>query len=181
MADERPGPGRSWRWKRAFLPLVAGLALAAACGGGTDGDGGDPGGASGAAPDAADAGLPVSRPTGPVDEALAEKGEELFRKRGCISCHTIGGGRRVGPDLAGITERREFAWTFHMVTNPDSMLENDSIARRLLGEYFTPMADQGVTPEEFRAIYEHLREEDLEGGETDTEERDEDDDGYDGR
>lgn len=101
--------------------------------------------------------LPVSPPDGPVDTELAARGETLFTSRGCSACHTVGGGRLVGPDLAGVTERRSFGWTFHMVTNPDSMLQNDATARALLAEYFTPMTDVGITPEEFRALYEHLR------------------------
>lgn len=131
------------------------LLLLAGCGGG-----GEAGGGGDAAAAPADVpGIPVDRPTGAVDEQLAEEGEELFRTRGCVSCHTVGEGRRVGPDLLGVTERRTFEWTYHMVMNPDSMVNDDSIARRLLGEYFTPMSDQNVQPEQFRAIYEYLRSE----------------------
>lgn len=63
----------------------------------------------------------------------------------------------MGPDLEGVTERRSFAWTYHMIVDPDSMIRNDSIARELLEKYFTPMSDQNVTPDQFRAIYEYLR------------------------
>ena len=135
--------------------VVLALALlVAACGGGEP----DAGSRNGAI-EGSRASLPVQEPTGPVDEALAERGEELFESRGCLACHTVGGGRRVGPDLEGLVERRSFEWTYHMVMNPDSMLRSDSVARQLLAEYFTPMADQNVTPEQFRAIYEYLRDE----------------------
>lgn len=134
----------------ALLTLLTG-ACGGADGGGTPADDGETAGAR--------TSLPVEEPTGPIDEELAERGEEIFQSRGCIACHTVGEGKRVGPDLEGIVERRSFEWTYHMVTNPDSMLRSDSIAKRLLGEYFTPMADQNVTPEQFRAIYEYLREE----------------------
>lgn len=140
------------------LTVAFAIALAvAACGGAGDGSAGATAGAE--ETPSASSSLPVREPTGPVDEELAERGEELFQTRGCVACHTVGQGRRVGPDLEALTERRSFEWTFHMITNPDSMLENDSIAKRLLGEYFTPMADQNVTPEQFRALYEYLREE----------------------
>lgn len=128
--------------------------LVAACGGPDSG-----GSAASEASERTASELPVQEPTGPVDRQLAERGEELFRSRGCVACHTMGEGRRVGPDLEGVVERREFEWTYHMVVNPDSMLRNDSIARQLLSEYFTPMSDQNVTPEQFRAIYEYLRAE----------------------
>lgn len=101
----------------------------------------------------------LEAPAGPVDPALAERGERLFGVRQCTACHRVGGGRLVGPDLEGVTERRSFPWLYHMVTSPDSMLRHDPEAKELLGEYFTPMTDQGVTPQEFRAIYEYLRSE----------------------
>ncbi len=145
------------RFPTRVLSLVVVLSLSVACGG-TDGSG-----ASG--DEAVEASGPwPAQPTGSVDERLAERGERLFREKGCVSCHKIGGGRLVGPDLEGITERRSYAWTMGMITSPDSMLRSDTIAERLLGEYFTPMSDQGVTPEESRAIWEHLRHEDEEAG-----------------
>lgn len=135
-----------------FLPILV------ACGGeaGKAGDASDSaeGGDGGAT-----VSLPVEKPTGPVDPQLAARGEELFRTRGCTACHTVGGGKKVGPDLQGVTGNRDFAWLYHMVTSPDSMVRNDSIAQALLNEYLVPMADQNVQPEQFRAIYEFLRQE----------------------
>jgi mono/diheme cytochrome c family protein len=147
----------TWRHTARGAAAALGLLLLAGCGGG--GEAGGDGGRDEAAAAAQLPGIPVDRPTGDVDEQLAEKGEELFRTRGCVSCHTVGEGRRVGPDLEGVTGRRTFEWTYHMVMNPDSMVKNDSIAKRLLGEYFTPMSNQNVQPEQFRAIYEYLRSE----------------------
>ena len=31
-------------------------------------------------------------------------GEQIF-KTNCVSCHTIGGGRLIGPDLEGVTKK----------------------------------------------------------------------------
>lgn len=136
---------------RFTLALAVGLAVA--CGGGDNSSRS----AGAEEPAGESSGLPVSAPEGPVDTELAATGEELFRTRGCVACHKVGGGRLVGPDLEGVTERRSFEWTYHMVTNPDSMLKNDSIAGELLQEYFTPMSDQNVQPDQFMAIYEYLR------------------------
>lgn len=145
----------------AVLAGVAALAWAAACGGAAEEE------RQGARAEAraAAAGLPVTPNTGPMDEELAERGEAAFQLRGCLACHSVGKGRLVGPDLAGVTERRSFEWFYHMVTNPDSMLRNDPTARQLLAEYMTPMLDQNASPEEVRAIWEYLRHEAEEGGE----------------
>ena len=35
-------------------------------------------------------------------------GQQTFQSV-CVSCHTIGKGKLVGPDLAGVTERRDAA------------------------------------------------------------------------
>lgn len=93
-----------------------------------------------------------------MDRALADRGKELFQAKACVGCHTIGGGRLTGPDLAGVTERREYGWVIAMITNPDSMVRTDATARRLFAEYMTPMANMGVTPDEARALYEYLRQ-----------------------
>jgi mono/diheme cytochrome c family protein len=146
--------------------LAATIALA--CGG----DGGDQAAAGGDAPPAdggqaaasSTTGFPPE-PTGAIDQALAAQGAELFKSRGCVACHTFGGGRLVGPDLVGLTERRSFDWTYAMITNPDSMLANDETARALLAEYYTPMTNQNVQRDEAMALYEHIRDQN-EGGDT---------------
>lgn len=88
---------------------------------------------------------------------LAADGERLFRVKGCLACHKIQGGPSVGPDLAAVTVRREYSWYHAMVTNPDSMLAVDPIARDLLARYRTRMVYQRVTEYEVRAIFEYLR------------------------
>lgn len=113
--------------------------------------------AAGAAPAALAASLPA--PTGPVDEALAERGEQIYQAKGCLGCHALGGGRLTGPDLKGITERRAYDWFVPWVMNPDSMLKVDPIAKQLLAEYLTPMLGMGVTRDEARALWEYLRHE----------------------
>lgn len=129
--------------------LASGLLVA--CGGGGEGNETPGDGAE------SEAGIPVEAPSGPVDQTLAERGETLFREKGCAGCHTLGGGRLTGPDLADVTERREFGWIYHQITNPDSMMRNDPTARQLVNEYMTPMPNLDVSPDQFRALYEYLR------------------------
>ncbi len=140
------------------VSLVLALTIAGGCGGG-EGGGGQ------MDSEREDEGGEMSSPAelGPIDEALAERGEELFAARGCNACHRIGGGRLVGPDLAGVTERRSRAFIVGMIVNPDSMLANDDTAKQLLAEYYTPMTNQGVTRADALALFEYLRHEDAEG------------------
>ena len=39
-------------------------------------------------------------------------GEQAFKTK-CAACHTIGGGKLVGPDLKEVTTRRDDAWLHH--------------------------------------------------------------------
>lgn len=98
-----------------------------------------------------------------IDAALAAQGAALVASKNCAACHTMGGGRLVGPDLSGVTERRSEEFILGMIVNPDSMLANDATARELLAEYFTPMSNQGVTIEDARALLEFFRQQDAAG------------------
>jgi len=151
-------PDRFEAGRLAALVLV--LALAA-CGGGDSATAGFAAGdasGSAAATSSAAAGSGDLQPVrGPIDEALASRGEELFKDLGCMACHRLDD-RLVGPPLEGVTSRRDYPWFHHMVTNPDSMIRNDSIGKALLAEYLTPMSNQGVTREEARALFEYFRQ-----------------------
>lgn len=69
------------------------------------------------------------------DPAQAKKGQSLWNSRGCTGCHSIGHGKRSGPDLAGVLERRELGWLRRWLKNPTQMLETDSVAQALLAQY----------------------------------------------
>lgn len=92
---------------------------------------------------------------GEIDEALAEKGKEVY-KTNCTACHKIGK-RSVGPALQGVTERRSPEWVMNMIMNPEGMVAEDPIAKALLEEYLAPMANQSISEEDARAILEFLR------------------------
>jgi protein SCO1/2 len=63
------------------------------------------------------------------------KSQYLFQSR-CSACHTIGEGDRVGPDLLGVTSRRERAWLARYLAEPEQVLaEGDPIATRLFARY----------------------------------------------
>lgn len=86
------------------------------------------------------------------------KGEEAFAAKGCTACHKIGGGKLVGPDLKGVTERRDETWLKKMILRPDVMVKEDATARKLLAEYLVPMPNQGVDPgQELPLILAYLK------------------------
>src|SRR5882672_10699770 len=70
-----------------------------------------------------------------VDAAVAKRGQSLFQSRGCTGCHSIGKGKRSGPDLAGVTQRRSLEWLRRWIKNPTIMFETDSTAKALLAQF----------------------------------------------
>lgn len=52
----------------------------------------------------------------------AEAGRRIFRERGCIGCHALGGkGGTVGPALDAVGKRREAKWIVQHFTDPQSV------------------------------------------------------------
>lgn len=64
-----------------------------------------------------------------------QPGQALFKKI-CAPCHTIGVGDRVGPDLRGVTERRDHAWLESFIRQPDmARARRDPIALDLVATF----------------------------------------------
>ena len=101
----------------------------------------------------------------------ARKGQSVYDEKGCPACHTIGGGKLSGPDLMGVTQRREEKWLREWIKNPDKMIMTDPIAKEMLKEYYVPMPNQGLTDEEVDEIIIYLKFEDSrnEGAENENE------------
>ena len=70
-------------------------------------------------------------------------GETTFNQI-CKACHTIGGGRLVGPDLNNIQERRSEEWIAGFVKSSTSMINSDDSAAVAIYEEYnkTLMPDQ---------------------------------------
>ena len=65
----------------------------------------------------------------------AEQGRVLFEQL-CTSCHSVGGGDRVGPDLAGVNQRRDPVWLTRMISEPDMLIaEGDPVVTALIERY----------------------------------------------
>ena len=79
---------------------------------------------------------------------------ELFAAK-CASCHTVGKGNRVGPDLRGAVERRGRPWVERFVAAPSAMLDTDSQARELLKQFGgVRMPDLGLSAEQAARLAE---------------------------
>ena len=154
-----------------LLALCIAFALVG-CGGKSAGD--DP--AAAATPAASSGGpsvtLPANLDQGPragesrADEAMAKTGESLFQSKGCSACHAFGK-RVTGPDLAGVTMRRTHAWIENQILHPEVMAKQDPIARQLFALHALQMPNQGLTPDQARAVIEYFKHRDHEAGEAD--------------
>lgn len=152
---------------RALVPLSIAVIALGACGGERAPAGGEAPPPAGGAPPAAELtpfqqehGIgPVTEvmTLGAFDHELAEDGEELFATK-CSACHKIGE-RYVGPDLAGVLERRTPTYVMNMILNPQEMYEKHPVAKQLLAEYLSYMPNQALTRDQARAVVEYLRPE----------------------
>lgn len=66
---------------------------------------------------------------------FAQDGAATFQST-CAACHTIGKGKLVGPDLAGVTERRSEDWLIKFVKSSQSLIKSgDKTADSLFQAY----------------------------------------------
>lgn len=88
---------------------------------------------------------------------VLDPGQYLFQSR-CGVCHTIGNGDKIGPDLAGVTTRRERSWVARYLNSPDKMrAEGDPTALELAKKYKTVrMPDQRLGGADLTAILSYL-------------------------
>jgi len=80
------------------------------------------------------------------DWQTADQGQQIFQTK-CASCHTIGGGVLVGPDLQGVTGLRDRVWLQEFILDPNSKFDSgDAIALQLLQEFNNiKMPNMGLT------------------------------------
>ena len=58
-----------------------------------------------------------------------------FFQQNCTSCHTIGGGRLIGPDLKNVAQRKDRPWLTRFILDPKGVLDSgDPYAAQLLQE-----------------------------------------------
>jgi nitrite reductase (NO-forming) len=75
----------------------------------------------------------------------------------CLACHSIGDGERLGPDILGVTGRRDEQWIARFLRAPEAMLETDPIAMAMMEQYQIPMPNQNLSEEEIRQYIAYFR------------------------
>ncbi len=96
---------------------------------------------------------------GPIKHGkAAETGQQIFLDN-CAACHTIGKGKLVGPDLAGVTSRRKESWLKRQIKDPERLIaEKDPIAMQLLKEADdVPMVSLELNDEQVVAVIAFLK------------------------
>lgn len=78
--------------------------------------------------------------------------------RKCSACHTVGGGKLVGPDLKGVTDRRPRSWLAAWIASPETLIASGDLTAVALAQAFKPlrMPTMGLTPHDISALIEYL-------------------------
>ena len=82
-----------------------------------------------------------------------QDGETIFGDN-CAACHTVGGGRLVGPDLKGVHEKRDEQWLISFIKDSQGLIASgDADAKAIFDEYGgVAMPAQSMSDGEIKAI-----------------------------
>jgi cytochrome c2 len=87
----------------------------------------------------------------------AEGGREVFRTRGCTSCHTVGMGKLLGPDLKGVGSRRDENWLREWLADPAAVIRSHPDLANWPQEFDgVVMPNQNLTPREISELVGYL-------------------------
>jgi len=87
----------------------------------------------------------------------SQDGQALFQTY-CAACHTIGGGKRVGPDLINIQSKRSADWTVSFIKSSQKMIKaGDPDAVAIYNEYSKIlMPDQPLDEAQALAVLDYI-------------------------
>ena len=83
----------------------------------------------------------------------------LYYENKCLSCHSIGGGDEVGPDLKGVTERRQEKWLIDFIRDSEKVIKSgDPVANELFVKYKSKkMPAQEISDDEIKLLLEFIK------------------------
>lgn len=86
----------------------------------------------------------------------AQDGATLFKP--CAACHTIGGGKTIGPDLKDVTKRRTNDWLVKFIQSSTAMVKaGDPDAVAVYKQFNNiPMPDYALSAEQINQILKHI-------------------------
>lgn len=97
---------------------------------------------------------PAVKPVGPT----AAEGQRLFRTRGCHTCHAVGKGTVIGPDLKGISKRRSDEWLSRWLADPAAMIRATPDLQTWPDQYGgIIMPNQNLTTAEIQAVIAYMK------------------------
>ena len=99
--------------------------------------------------------------------ASVELGAKVYKDKGCAACHNIAkageephrrpGGKQSGPDLGGVTERRDHDWLARWLKDPDAMRASDPTAQAMVAQAKgLKMPNMKLTDTEIEALIAYL-------------------------
>lgn len=95
----------------------------------------------------------------PIEKSAAiEPGEQIF-KDNCGVCHTIGGGRLVGPDLAGVHDKRSQNWLIQFIKSSQAMVNDGDVDAVAIFKEFNgmPMPDATISENQILEVLSYLK------------------------
>jgi mono/diheme cytochrome c family protein len=95
---------------------------------------------------------------GSQSASAQESGKEIFQQR-CAACHSIGGGRLVGPDLKGVNDKRPEDWLLKFTKSSQRLVKSGDKTAVALFEQFNkiPMPDQALSDDQIRKVLAHIK------------------------
>jgi len=87
---------------------------------------------------------------------VAQDGEGTFKKT-CAVCHSIGGGKLVGPDLKDVHTKRKEEWLLKFIKGSQSFIQSgDADAKAIFDEFKMVMPDQNLSDAEIKSIIAYI-------------------------
>jgi nitrite reductase (NO-forming) len=93
----------------------------------------------------------------PASAVPSDPDTKLNFESKCLACHSVGDGRKLGPDVAGVTKRRSDVWLSRWLKEPEKMLEVDADAKAMLKEFNNlPMPNQSLSDVEIKQYIKYF-------------------------
>ena len=94
-----------------------------------------------------------------LQQPIAIQGEKFYFSE-CSSCHKLSNQKLNGPGFKGLTERRSPEWIMNFLTQPNQVLNRDSVEMTKLKICPVRLPGQNISDADARALLEFFRKKD---------------------